>query len=311
MIHTHKLIENLSEFIKSTPIANVNTDTQEARDYVEGASAHHQANRYYIDHLQRAVQFQCDIDEYYDSTKRWEELKQHTYPDGFQELRLPYPLMYVEMYPSGGLLLRQDNGSKTIYGYPFMNYKNGGWNVLTIMEIRIDTITRKMHGIVGEVPTLTDRQKKLLYNTYRATISAEQHEKITNQVSFYVGVLRYMLDVLNCNNVGLEDNHPEKKIAKKRAKLGREPLFSYKTLTIIAPKKPKNKNDDNEAGDDAASSSGEGSDRTSPRLHLRRGHIRRLSPERTTWVTSCMVGTSGNGAVAKDYKITTQQRREQ
>jgi hypothetical protein len=41
----------------------------------------------------------------------------------------------------------------------------------------------------------------------------------------------------------------------------------------------------------------------SPRLHLRRGHIRRLDESRTVWVQSCVVGAEP-GAVLKDYRVT-------
>lgn len=39
----------------------------------------------------------------------------------------------------------------------------------------------------------------------------------------------------------------------------------------------------------------------SPRLHWRRGHIRRLAPERVTWVRPTLVGKSENGVVVADY----------
>lgn len=41
----------------------------------------------------------------------------------------------------------------------------------------------------------------------------------------------------------------------------------------------------------------------SPRFHLRRAHIRRLSPERTTFVRQCAVGSPVRGVVDKDYRI--------
>lgn len=39
----------------------------------------------------------------------------------------------------------------------------------------------------------------------------------------------------------------------------------------------------------------------SPRLHWRRGHIRRLAPERTTWVRPTLVGYEDRGTIIHDY----------
>lgn len=43
--------------------------------------------------------------------------------------------------------------------------------------------------------------------------------------------------------------------------------------------------------------------RSSPRAHLRRGHIRRL-PSGNIWINACAVGSLKNGFVHKDYAVT-------
>jgi hypothetical protein len=42
---------------------------------------------------------------------------------------------------------------------------------------------------------------------------------------------------------------------------------------------------------------------TSPRFHVRRGHVRRLPDGRTTWVKQCTVGDARIGKIDKDYRI--------
>ena len=45
-----------------------------------------------------------------------------------------------------------------------------------------------------------------------------------------------------------------------------------------------------------------GGTHASPRVHLRRGHIRKIADGRTVWVQACVVG-SKHGMVLKDYKL--------
>lgn len=98
------------------------------------------------------------------------------------------------------------------------------------------------------------------------------------------------LDIINCSNVELVDNIKYKKKTSGRKGKGL-PLYTYKTLHI-KPNATKNRNISDSIGTHA-----------SPRLHLRRGHIRQLQSGETTWVQSCMVGTKDNGIVEKEYVV--------
>lgn len=95
--------------------------------------------------------------------------------------------------------------------------------------------------------------------------------------------------VMACSNVRAQEHKPAEALNKKRTKAGKLPLVSYKTLEIIAPgercEKPT-----------------AGGTHASPRVHLRRGHIRMLGDRRTVWVQACVVG-SKHGMVVKDYRV--------
>jgi len=94
--------------------------------------------------------------------------------------------------------------------------------------------------------------------------------------------------VMACSNITLIDNAPSR-LKQSRVKKGKTPLFTYKTLHIkTSYTKGKNK--------------GEGK-HASPRVHLRRGHIRTLNSGLTTWVQSCVVGDKSKGMVHKDYAV--------
>jgi len=51
------------------------------------------------------------------------------------------------------------------------------------------------------------------------------------------------------------------------------------------------------------SSGAEFGPRMAPRLHLRRGHLRRLPSGQKTWVRPCWVGHASQGVVSKEYEV--------
>lgn len=96
---------------------------------------------------------------------------------------------------------------------------------------------------------------------------------------------------LNCSNVSTETLPAPKFLNKKRAKSGKPPLFEYKILKV-----------DTTPTATRQSIPGGGT-HASPRVHLRRGHIRRL-PVKSVWVQPCVVGDKSRGVVMKDYAVT-------
>ena len=100
-------------------------------------------------------------------------------------------------------------------------------------------------------------------------------------------------EALMCSNVNAETiQHENKKANKKRVKKGKLPIYDTKILSIEVPVKTSRRQ-----GYDKIE------DRSSPRQHLRRGHIRRLSDGRNIWVNSCVVGSINTGRIDKDYHI--------
>lgn len=111
------------------------------------------------------------------------------------------------------------------------------------------------------------------------------------------GALAEFCAALACGNVHKVDCAPPNKVANhNRRAFGKQPFFTYKTLEIEAP------------SESSAQSPPMGGTHASPRVHLRRGHIRRL-PERTVWVNACVVGNKSLGMVVKDYRVVTESAR--
>ncbi|HEU4458814.1 MAG TPA: hypothetical protein VFR90_06800 [Methylibium sp.] len=96
--------------------------------------------------------------------------------------------------------------------------------------------------------------------------------------------------VINCANVGTATIEPAAALNKKRLASGKQPFFTYKVLQLTGEGK-------------AAEHSGAGGTHAGPRMHLRRGHLRRLQ-SKVIWVRPTMVGASSEaGFVVKDYAI--------
>ena len=88
-------------------------------------------------------------------------------------------------------------------------------------------------------------------------------------------------------NVRAEEVMPDKKLNVARVRRGKQPYHSYRVLDLFTQT--------------AYAKSSAGGSHASPRFHLRRGHLRKLENERTTWVRSCGVGNPKLGTVSKDY----------
>ncbi|WLI87817.1 hypothetical protein Q4S45_13835 [Massilia sp. R2A-15] len=96
--------------------------------------------------------------------------------------------------------------------------------------------------------------------------------------------------VINCANVTAADVARPEVLNKKRVEKGKQPFFSYKVLQI---------------SDDAGKPGRDGytGHHVSPRMHLRRGHLRQLE-RKVVWVRPAMVNAdSPRGVVHKDYGL--------
>jgi hypothetical protein len=107
---------------------------------------------------------------------------------------------------------------------------------------------------------------------------------------------------LSCNNVtsAPAEGESREKLNKKRREKNKVPFFEYKQLMIAGAKLDANLPAGASAG---GSSPGRDGMRSTPRMHLRRGHVRTLGPGRRTWVNFAVVGAAEKGRIAKDYIV--------
>jgi len=106
------------------------------------------------------------------------------------------------------------------------------------------------------------------------SIKLYNRDELDEKMEIIVKSVIGLTQIMACSNIEYVE-HPEPiKLNKKRNKQKKQPLFSYKTLQISNSNKINLK------------STYEESDRNSPRLHLRRGHIRRYRTGKITWINS-------------------------
>lgn len=201
--------------------------------------------------------------------------------------RLPYTDCYFELPhkndSSFGINIHEE---KVLDGYIYSS------SIAIIKNKQIDIAPLTMRHISNYEYIDGVRKMVASYDFYDDDLTDNEQVEIAETYGSLVGVVLRMMAVIACSNVELIDNVKysyKKKHGKVRKGL---PLYTYKTLHI-KPSATQTKNISDSIGTHA-----------SPRLHLRRGHIRELQSGETTWVQSCMVGTKDNGIVEKEYSIS-------
>jgi len=116
-----------------------------------------------------------------------------------------------------------------------------------------------------------------------------------------ITALMEFMEAASCSNVvSTIAAQAPKSLNRKRERKQRCPLFEYRVLSLELP----------QAGNRTDDATGKRSDRASPRVHLRRGHIRRLEV-RKIWVNAAVVGAKDRGLIVHDYSITKRERTTQ
>jgi hypothetical protein len=128
----------------------------------------------------------------------------------------------------------------------------------------------------------------LLTDQMPADLEDEEHLKRVTAI-FLAPVLSY-LAVLNRPGAEVVRVIPPTKLAVSRQKAGKPPLFDFHRVKCNGSERASSARD------------GEGSERAEPRLHMRRGHARRLASGKEIWIRSTVVGPASAGAIGKDFQ---------
>jgi hypothetical protein len=113
-------------------------------------------------------------------------------------------------------------------------------------------------------------------------------EKVFDIGDEATAAVEFMMTI-NCENVKRERIEPSAKLNRKREANGKLPFSSYWVLDVFKEQRERG--------------AGQGGSHASPRMHFRRGHIRRLASGKTTFVRHTMVGSGEAGVVQKTYNL--------
>lgn len=123
-------------------------------------------------------------------------------------------------------------------------------------------------------------------------VAEEDSQEIEAHGSIEITTFLGFCEAITCSNVSTERIQAEDcRLNRKRVQAGKLPLYETHILTVEVPRLS------------TRSREKMGGTHASPRQHLRRGHIRRLTPERKIWVNSCVVGQCG--FIDKKYSVRT------
>jgi len=152
--------------------------------------------------------------------------------------------------------------------------------VIAIGNLNVSSLDECVRYSV-EIEGLNHYQKESYKN------KATSYEEVRDENSKVVS--RYVLDFLtliSCDNIRITNTKPKKFLNAKRLRKGKCPYFEYKVLNLQSHVPDKNFTDG----------------RASPRLHVRRGHIRHYE-QKNIWIDPMIIGDRNNGTIIKDYKL--------
>ena len=189
-------------------------------------------------------------------------------------LRMPYSVTWLEGQNRDGSLglLACEIGDGVLHVAVLNKRLRLAWQLVCVVEVFTDdTGDLRCRGLAMVSGSDSKNDAALNYAAHAAHLMA-----------------RFVM-ALNCVNTKRVEHPAPKFMNQKRTAKGKQPLFSFWTLHL--------------PGLSAINGPALAGTHASPRLHLRRGHIRQYAPGKYTWVDACVVGNKQAGMVAKDYAI--------
>lgn len=213
--------------------------------------------------------------------------------------RPPYPNSYFQFDDIWDI--EGKNKTSVSFLLEFHEYKNAGYDIdINMFMCDLSGKWRKVPAFIevnrceGTTASMTIKWSHKDYKQIYIGVGygSEPKMALVDYVIYCLGSLFFTLyKIANCS-VKYVDKHTNEKINKKRENKGKMPLFSFKEVVI-------DMSDNTEKPISISIGT-----HASPRVHLRRGHYRRLKSGTATWVKHCVVGDKNSGIVHKDYSVS-------
>ena len=219
-------------------------------------------------------------------------------------LRLPYPNMSVEIPISHGdspfcICLAREVHKDNISDVLRMD-SSDATGAFTMSSVVLDQRSGKFMLSAFKVVALTgstDQEDGKLLPAF--PIPAMSCSLRDVGITDSQAVNDYSIDLTALMNLSLasmmsgakETVHEKRKGFFKGKRGVKSEFFEYRTIDVQS------------SGSNHSGESSGGDARNGPRLHLRRGHVRKISDNRLTWVRHAIVGDRQKGIIMKDYSI--------
>ena len=219
-------------------------------------------------------------------------------------LRLPYPNISVEIPMSHGdspfcICLAREVHKDNVSDVLRMTSSNAT-GAFTMSSVVLDPRSGKFRLSAFKVVALTgspDQEDGKLLPAF--PISAMSCSLSDAGITSDQAVRDYSMDLTAVMNLSLasmmsgakETVHEKRKGFFKGKRGVKSEFFEYRTIDIQPIR--------GEHSEEPSTNE----PRNGPRLHLRRGHVRKVSDTRLTWVRHAIVGDKSKGIIAKDYAI--------
>ena len=242
-----------------------------------------------INRLNHGVKFRLPVNGFIFGTREFGKSLSDLIKPYVNEINLPYPVTVLEYY--------LDNTSRSIF--------EGATETFDAIVIIFHDKTTHIDAVIFYRDRKTknweitnfgfslDKIEMAILPKFYTPIAERLFHKdqgyFINDIKGELSTLIEFLACLNCSNVKSIDVHPPEKLNKHRKRKGKQPLSSYKILTVPGVQ---------------TSNTSLGGTHASPRTHLRRGHIRRLRNGTRIWINAVVVNKDvTHGVVHKDYNV--------
>jgi len=203
----------------------------------------------------------------------------------YEFVNVPYETTFYQVKLTAGIvcLLVTDISNRSEYD-------------LAIVRIVPENIGRVYYLPMGLISYVSVNNDGEILSTTQIVKGFYKDENISDENVMYteqhsISCVLAINQLLSCSNIGIQHHSKPKFLNKKRKKKNKIPFDDYYTLTIDSHKKQ------------SKCTGKKIHDRRSPRFHLRRGHIRRLSNGKKIWINSFAVGAGDGGVIHKNYKV--------
>lgn len=213
----------------------------------------------------------------------------------FNKINQKYKVQMLKLMPT----INADICAEMIAVFSIYHGVNDGWsaapgcnfvNRQSTFDAIVDENKKTFMRVSGLLPSpldiLTPNDPKEEFNKARQSLHNDTIDEVIALVEFCA--------IMNCSNVETQTIKASEKLNKKRAISGKFKLYDFHVL-MLSPLDDKS----------ATSSNGNGT-HASPRMHLRRGHIRRLSSTKVKWINATVVGNKKDGVIDKSYVVKGQ-----